>query len=199
MSDGAPNKAAGSNGREAERSREAAPDDKRRSGEGTPASARAEVTLPAVELEALEGELAEANDKFLRLAAELDNVRKRSARDVDTARRLGIERFAQTLLPVVDSLEAALAAENASVETLLEGQRATLKLLEQALRDAGIAAIDPRGERFDPNLHEAISVLPVPGAAPESVVEVIQKGYALQERLLRPARVIVAQPPQSSE
>jgi molecular chaperone GrpE len=147
----------------------------------------------AAELEALKGELAESHDKLLRLAAEIDNVRKRAAREVDAARRLGIERFAQALLPVIDSLEAGLAAENADAATLLEGKQATLKLLEQAFRDAGIASIDPRGEPFDPNLHEAISMLPVPDAAPESVVEVIQKGYALQERLLRPARVVVAQ------
>lgn len=155
----------------------------------------ADAETPVARVEALERELGESQDKLLRLAAELDNVRKRSAREIDSARRLGIERFAQALLPVIDSLEAALAADNADAATLLEGQQATLKLLEQAFREAGIASIDPRGAPFDPNVHEAISLLKVPGAAPDSVVDVIQKGYALQERLLRPARVIVAQAP----
>lgn len=151
------------------------------------------IAAARAEVESLKREIAAATDKFLRLAAELDNVRKRSAREVDAARRFGIERFARELLPVVDSLEAALtAAENADIDALREGQRATLKLIEQAFADAGITTIDPRGAPFDPNLHEAISLLPVPGAAPESVVEVVQRGYALQERLLRPARVIVA-------
>jgi molecular chaperone GrpE len=164
-------------------------------GDAQDPSGSSSADAESAHVEALERELAESKDQLLRLAAELDNVRKRSAREIDSARRLGIERFAQALLPVIDSLEAALTAANADAATLLEGQQATLKLLEQAFRDAGIASIDPAGEPFDPQVHEAMSLLNVPGAPPDSVVEVIQKGYALHERLLRPARVIVAQTP----
>jgi molecular chaperone GrpE len=150
------------------------------------------------EVDSLREELNEAREKYLRLAAELDNVRKRSERDIENAHRYGIERFAQALLPVIDSFEAGLNADKLNLDALLEGQRATLRLLEQAFQDAGIAAIDPAGEPFDPGLHEAISMLPSPTAEPDSVLDVIQKGYSLQSRLLRPARVIVARPPAPS-
>ncbi|MGD8324545.1 MAG: nucleotide exchange factor GrpE [Gammaproteobacteria bacterium] len=150
------------------------------------------------EVDSLREELDQARDQYLRLAAELDNVRKRSEREIENAHRYGIERFAQALLPVLDSFEAALNAENLELDTLLEGQRATLRLLEQAFRDAGIAPIDPTGEPFDPQLHEAMSMLVSPTAEPNSVVDVVQKGYALHTRLLRPARVVVAAAPESS-
>jgi molecular chaperone GrpE len=151
----------------------------------------------ASEPEMLRRELDQAREQYLRLAAELDNVRKRTAREIENAHRYGIERFAQALLPVIDSFEAALSVENLDLGTLLEGQRATLRLLEQAFQDAGIASIDPRGEPFDPQVHEAMSVLASPSAEPDSVIDVIQKGYTLHTRLLRPARVIVAKAPDS--
>lgn len=154
---------------------------------------------PQDELSELREQLEEAREQQLRLAAELDNVRKRTAREVENAHRFGIERFAQALLPVIDSFEAALNAEHPQIESLLEGQRATLRLLEQAFQDAGIASIDPGGEPFDPQQHEAMSMLASPTAEPDSIVDVIQKGYSLHSRLLRPARVIVAKAPESAD
>ena len=140
---------------------------------------------------------AEANhDKFMRVAAELENFRKRASRDIENARRYGVERLATALLPVRDSLEAGLASsEQASVEALLDGQRATLRLLDAAFEQVGIEELDPQGEPFDPAKHEAMTVAPSQTAEPDSVLTVVQKGYAVHDRLLRPARVIVAREP----
>jgi len=133
-------------------------------------------------------------NKYLRVAAELDNVRKRAARDVEQARRLGIERLAGELLAVVDSLELGLeAGREASTEILLEGKKATLRLLKSALERAGVTELTPSGQPFDPQLHEALSIQPAGSAEPGSVIQVIQKGYQLHGRLLRPARVVVAE------
>lgn len=164
--------------------------------EGNPGADAPAAEPVSAQVETLREELAEANDRLLRMAAELDNVRKRAQREVENAHRYGIERFAQALLPVIDSFEAALSAEHHEIEALLEGQRATLRLLEQAFADAGIEQIDPTGEPFDPQQHEAMSMLAVPTAEPDSVIDVVQKGYTLQTRLLRPARVIVAKAPE---
>jgi len=144
-------------------------------------------------LESLRREADEHRDRYLRLAAELDNVRKRGAREVDLARKFGAERLAQALLPVRDSLEAGLAsADKAGGGALVDGMRATLRLLEDAFLAAGLREINPRGQAFDPNKHEALSMLPVANVAPNTVVEVVQKGYELNERLLRAAKVIVS-------
>jgi molecular chaperone GrpE len=153
----------------------------------------------ADEIETLRRANEESREQYLRLAAELDNVRKRNAREVENARKFGIERFAQSLIPVLDSLEAGLTADKLDLDTLLEGQRATLRLFEQALTDAGISPVEPRGVPFDPSVHEAIATVPAPHAEPDSVLDVIQKGYLLNERLLRPARVIVAQTPPTGD
>ena len=132
-------------------------------------------------------------DLYLRAAAELENVRKRAARDVEHAHKFALENFGRDLLAVVDSLEMGLAAaDNADAEALREGSEATCKLLKKTLERFGIAEVDPEGEPFDPEMHEAMSVMPAPNAEPGSVVQVIQKGFALNGRLLRPARVIVA-------
>jgi molecular chaperone GrpE len=145
------------------------------------------------ELEALRQEADEHRDRYLRTAAELDNLRKRSAREVDAARKFGAERLAQAILPVRDSLEAGLAAaEKGGQAALLEGQRATLRLLDEALSASGIREISPVGEPFDPNRHEALSLVPAPNVAPNTVIQVVQKGYELNERLLRAAKVLVA-------
>jgi molecular chaperone GrpE len=144
-------------------------------------------------LEALRREAEEHRDRYLRAAAELDNLRKRSAREVDAARKFGAERLAQAILPVRDSLEAGLAAAEAGGQAALaEGQQATLRLLDEALAASGIREINPVGEPFDPNKHEALSLVPAPGVAANTVLEVVQKGYELNERLLRAARVLVA-------
>jgi molecular chaperone GrpE len=144
-------------------------------------------------LETARKEAAENWDKYLRTAAEFDNFRKRSARDLELARKYGAERLAQAILPVRDSLAAGLAASaTAEADALIKGQQATLRLLDDALDAVGVTEIDPKGEPFDPSRHEALSMLPAPNAAPNSVIEVIQKGYQLHDRLLRAAKVIVA-------
>jgi len=151
---------------------------------------------PDPALEALRREADEHRDRYLRVAAELDNLRKRSAREVELARRFGAERLAQTILPVRDSLEAGLAAaEKIGQGALLEGVRATVRLLDEAFVATGIREIDPKGQPFDPNKHEALSLLPAANAAPNTVLEVVQKGYELNDRLLRAAKVIVARAP----
>lgn len=149
---------------------------------------------PLTELELAQQEASENLDRYLRLAAELDNLRKRSARELQSARKYGLERLAQSLLPVRDSLAAGVAsAENADVEVLLEGKRATLRLLDAALEQAGIIELDPEGEPFDPVRHEAMTIQPSTTAEPNTILTVVQTGYAIHDRLLRPARVIVAQ------
>ena len=150
----------------------------------------------AAQIEALRREAEDNYNKFLRAAAELDNFRKRSARDVEHARKYGAERLAHAVLPVRDSLEAGLkTGAGSDPEAVIEGLRATLRLFDQALEDAGIREIHPHGEPFDPNKHEALSMLPSPDAAPNTVVEVVQKGYELNDRLLRAAKVIVSKGP----
>lgn len=139
---------------------------------------------------------AKADDnwnRYLRVAAELENVRKRASRDVENAHKFALERFGKELLGVRDSLEMGLAAaESADAESLREGSIATLKLLVTAMQQFGIEQIDPEGEPFDPEFHEAISMQPSDDVEPGSVVSVVQKGYSLNGRLLRPAMVIVA-------
>jgi molecular chaperone GrpE len=147
-----------------------------------------EVTL--VELQAR----ADENwDRYLRAAAETENVRKRAARDVEHARRYALEAFAKEMLSVRDSFEMGIeAADTADAASLVEGSAATLKLLTSTLERFGISEVDPIGEPFDPELHEAISMQPSADAEPGSVLLVAQKGYALNGRLLRPAMVVVA-------
>jgi molecular chaperone GrpE len=144
---------------------------------------------------------AEENlNKYMRLAAEMDNLRKRTTRDIEHAHKFAIERFAGELLAVTDSLEMGLAAaEGASAESLVEGTQATLKLLLGALVKSGVTVVDPEGEPFDPQVHEAMTMQPSDTAEPGSVLTVVQKGYELNGRLLRPARVIVAAEPPASD
>jgi molecular chaperone GrpE len=159
--------------------------------EADDAAAGTEDTAAAIE--ALREEAAENWQKFVRVSAELENLRKRSARELENARKYGSERLALGILPVRDSLEAALdAASTADATALIEGGKAILRLLDQALADAGVSEIDPEGEPFDPSLHEAMSMLPAADVEPDTVVQVVQKGYTIHGRLMRPARVIVA-------
>jgi molecular chaperone GrpE len=134
-----------------------------------------------------------ARDAQLRAMAELDNVRKRAQRDVENAQRYALERFAGELLGVRDSLElASSGSANADIATLVAGQQATLQLLQKAFEKFSIQQINPAGGNFDPNLHEAVMAQPTDSAAPDTVLQVLQAGYQLNGRLLRPARVIVA-------
>ena len=148
---------------------------------------------PQSPLDALQAKADENWDRYLRAVAELENVRKRAAKDVENARKFALERFARELLTVKDSFEMGLAAaEDETVDSLLEGSAATLKLLSNTLQQFGIVELDPEGEPFDPEFHEAISMQPSTDVEPGSVVTVVQKGYTLNGRLLRPAMVIVA-------
>src|SRR5271167_3926913 len=156
----------------------------------------APVADPAQALAAAEAKAAENWSSYLRAMAELDNFRKRTERELDNARKFAIERFAQELVGVGDSLEAGINAATANPgPALLEGAQATLKQLHRAFEKAGIKLIDPAGEPFDPAWHEAIAVQESRDAAPNTVLSVIQKGYSLNGRLLRPARVIVSRAP----
>jgi len=150
----------------------------------------------AAEPDALEAAEARAEDnwnRYLRTAAELENYRKRSSRDLENAHRYAHEKFAREMLNVKDSLELGLeAGSNADVQSLLEGKAATLQLMDTAFGRLGITEIDPIGEPFDPELHEAMATRESAVAEPDSVLVVVQKGYRMNDRLLRPARVIVA-------
>ena len=149
------------------------------------------------EIEALQEKLDSQQADHLRLAAELDNTRKRAAREVDSARRYGVERLAGELLEVVDSLEMGLDAARSqdAPKALLEGKEATLRKLLAVLDKFGVKRIEADGKRFDPQFHEAMSMVQAPDAEPGTVTMVVQSGYLLHERLLRPARVMVAADP----
>ena len=146
----------------------------------------------AHELEQLRAALAEVREEALRERAELDNQRKRLARDVDQARRFANEKLLSQLLPVLDSLEAGLKAAGDATGPLKDGLELTLRQLLKVGEDNGLAQLDPAGQAFDPEWHQAISQLESPDAAPGTVLQVFQKGYALNDRLLRPALVVVA-------
>jgi molecular chaperone GrpE len=138
----------------------------------------------------------DARNQYLRTLAELENIRKRTAREVDSARRFGVERFAGDVLAVADSLElAGQSGATADARSLLEGQQATLRLLTKAFEKAGITELSPAGETFNPEQHEAMLAQPTVDQPPGTVLQVVQKGYALNGRVLRPARVIVARAP----
>ena len=152
------------------------------------------------QLAAAEGRAEQHRADFLRAIAELENFRKRSAREVDAARQFGIERFAADLLTVADTLGIAVeSAPGADAATLAEGQEATLRLLMKAFERAGLAVVDPAGQPFDPALHEAMAMQPSAAHAAHTVLQVIQKGWLLNGRLLRPARVIVSAAPDSQD
>jgi molecular chaperone GrpE len=146
----------------------------------------------SLELDQLRTTVQALKDESLRERAELDNQRKRLARDVEQARKFANERLLSQLLPVLDSLEAGLQVQADSAQHLREGMELTLRQLLKVAADNGMTPIHPQGEAFDPDWHQAISQVAAPDAAPGSVVQVFQKGYALNDRLLRPALVVVA-------
>lgn len=176
---------------------------------GAPSESLEPRSSAMAQLEELRRALGEAEqraeglrDQYLRSVAELDNVRKRAQRDVESATRYGLERFAAELLPVKDSLELAVANAAqvaadpaAAARSMASGQQATLQLLSKAFEKLGIREIDPRGAPFDPAQHEAVLMQDSATAEPNSVLQVVQRGYEINGRLLRPARVIVARAP----
>ena len=160
-----------------------------------------EAVDPQAELERLKEELAEAQSKVdeywqrvLRAQADQDNTRKRAERDVQNAHKYALEKFVNDLLPVVDSLEMGLlaAVEDASAEKIREGTELTLKMLLDVLKKYGVEAVDPVGEPFDPELHQAMSMQSSSDVPPNTVTAVMQKGYTLNDRLIRPAMVMVS-------
>lgn len=153
-----------------------------------------EADVLAAKVEELEQALDEAKDQSLRAAAEAQNVRRRAELDVEKARKFALEKFVKELLPVVDSLEKALDAmgEDAS-EVHREGVSMTLKLQLDTLAKFGVEAVEPQGEPFDPQYHEAMAMVPNPELEPNTVMDVMQKGYLLNGRLVRPAMVVVSQ------
>ena len=134
---------------------------------------------------------AEHHDAWLRARAETENVRRRAQEDIAKASKFAADKFAQAMLPVKDSLEAALATENATLDTLKQGVELTLKQLVSAFQSANVTEVSPLGEKFDPNKHQAISAVEADGE-PNTVINVLQKGYLLHERTIRPALVVVS-------
>jgi len=146
------------------------------------------------ELEQVQGELARHREAMLRMQAEMENLRKRMLRDAEKSRKFALERIMKDLLQVRDSMEHGLdaAGEAATVESLREGQELTLKMLAKLMQDHGLEVVDPAGQPFDPELHEAMTVMPSGDVPEDFVLEVLQKGFKLHDRLIRPARVIVS-------
>jgi len=161
------------------------------------ANGTAPADVPADSALAAAQSKAEENwNTYLRLAAEFDNFRKRADRELDNARKFAVERFAQELIPVGDALEMGLSAAAGAAGTVLhEGMESTLRQLHKAFEKGGIKVIDPVGQPFDPAWQEAMVVQESAQAPPDTVLTVVQKGYSLNGRLLRPARVIVSKTP----
>ena len=158
------------------------------------ANAADELGRLQAELAELKAKSADLADQFLRAKAEAENARRRAEDEVSKARKFGIESFAESLLPVCDSMDAALAIQNATAEQLRECSHATLRQLISALERNKVITIAPAaGEKFNPHQHQAISVVPAE-QEPNTVVSVLQKGYLIAERVLRPALVTVTAP-----
>tara|TARA_B100001989_G_scaffold235870_1_gene197416 strand:+ start:432 stop:1040 length:609 start_codon:yes stop_codon:yes gene_type:complete len=138
-------------------------------------------------------ELTKTKDQLLRTVAEMENVRRRAQRDVENAHKFAVEKLLSDLLPVIDSLEKAVEAAKTTEnpDSMAEGIRLSLKLFVSTLEKAGIAIVDPLGEPFDPQLHEAMAMVPNPDAEQNSVMDVMQRGYTLNGRLVRAAKVVV--------
>ena len=148
------------------------------------------------ETEQLKAQVATANDQVLRVQAEMQNVRRRAERDVENAHKYALDKFAADLLPVVDNLERALAAIDSADEgqkAVAEGLELTLKSFMDVLTRYKIEAIDPAVQPFDAELHQAVSMVPNPDLEHNTVMDVFQKGYSLNGRLVRPAMVVVSQ------
>ena len=144
------------------------------------------------QLEAAQAKAAENWDQFIRAKAEMDNLRRRNAKDLENAHKFGIEKFVTELLPVLDSMSLGLAAEDASAESLREGMELTMNMLVKMMQNLGIEEIDPMNEKFDAEKHQAMSMQPNADVEPNTVIGVMQKGYSLNERLIRPAMVMVS-------
>jgi molecular chaperone GrpE len=157
------------------------------------AAPEAPVTDAQAALAEAEAKIAELQESFLRAKAETENVRRRAQEDVTKAHKFAIESFAEHLLPVIDSLEAAVAHSSDDLQKVREGVELTLRQLTGALEKGRVVALNPVGEKFDPHRHQAISMVPAE-QEPNTVVAVLQKGFVIADRVLRPALVTVAAP-----
>jgi molecular chaperone GrpE len=165
---------------------------------GTGSTATDELTVLLEKLAQAEAAAQEEKDRALRIAAEMENLRRRSAQDVEKAHKFALEKFSGELLPVIDSLERALELsdrDNEALKPTLEGVDLTLRSMLSTVAKFGVEAINPLGEPFDPNRHQAISMVENGQVAPNSVIAVMQKGYELNGRIIRPAMVMVARTP----
>jgi molecular chaperone GrpE len=147
------------------------------------------------ELEAAKQTIADQKDSVVRAAADVENVRRRAAQDVEKAHKFALEKFANELLPVIDNLERAIEfsdKENETLKPVLEGVEMTLKSFEDAVAKFGVETVNPQGETFNPDFHQAMSIQPSNDVSPNTVLAVMQKGYTLNGRLLRPAMVMVS-------
>ena len=162
------------------------------------AEAAGDIADAELTVDHLKDELAAAKDAALRAHAEAQNARRRAEQDVEKARKFALERFTSDLLPVVDNLERALAAaaEAPEANAIAEGVDLTLRSLTDVLNKNGIELVDPTGEPFDPQFHQAMTMVPNPDMEPNTVMDVMQKGYTLNGRLLRPAMVVVSKAPE---
>lgn len=161
---------------------------------GNPEEADPERDESSEKLAEAEQELSRHREAMLRMQAEMENLRKRLMRDLDRSRKLALEKIMKDLLQVWDSLERGLEvdSESLTVESLLEGQELTLRMLEKVMQDHDLQIIDPLGQPFDPELHQAMTVLPSADVPENTVLEVLQKGFSLHDRLVRPAMVVVS-------
>ena len=142
-------------------------------------------------------EVKKLTEEIMRLRAEMDNMKKRNARELDNLRKYSLDKFAKALIPVADSLDKALEIsknDNCQVtaEQMIEGTEMTQKVFLKVLTDNGIEVLDPKGEKFNPEFHEAMTQVPNPDLDPNTIVDVFQKGYVLNGRLVRPAMVVVS-------
>lgn len=154
---------------------------------------------PEINADSLEAQLEQAQakasenwDAYLRAKAEMDNLRRRNTKDLENAHKFGIEKFVTELLPVLDSMALGLAVEDASAESLREGMELTMNILQKMMEKLNIEEIDPINEKFDPEKHQAMTMQPNADVEPNTVIAVMQKGYSLNERLIRPAMVMVS-------
>ncbi|MFL0810306.1 MAG: nucleotide exchange factor GrpE [Agarilytica sp.] len=149
----------------------------------------------SAEIEKLQDEIAQAKEQVLRAAAETQNIRRRAEQDVEKAHKFALEKFVNDMLPVADNLERALdatKADGADLNTVVEGVSLTLKTLVDGLARHKVETVEPEGEPFNPELHQAMQMVPNPDVEPNTVINVFQKGYTLNGRLVRPAMVVVS-------
>ncbi len=147
------------------------------------------------QLEIAQAKASENWDQFLRTKAEMDNLRRRHQKDIENAHKFGVEKLVNELLPVIDSMDLGLAVEDANAESLREGMEMTMNMLKKMMEKLGIEEINPLNEKFDPDKHQAMSMQPSAEVEPNTVIAVMQKGFSLNNRLLRPAMVLVSKLP----